>query len=185
MDDSGIIALFFERSEQAIAELRKKYDRAVQAVALNILGNEADAEECASDTYLGVWNTVPPKIPDSLKAYTLGLARKISLSRYHVNTAKKRNSFYDTALDELESCLAAPGGPEQELEARELAAAINRFLAGLPREDRQMFVCRYYLAEPVSGIAAKLGLKSGRVSMRLFRIREKLRKFLEEEGLLG
>lgn len=185
MDDYGIITLFFERSEQAIAELRQKYDRAVKALARNILGNAQDAEECADDTYLGVWNTVPPEVPDSLKAYTLGLARNISLSRYHANTAKKRNSFYDTALDELESCLAAPGGPEQELEARELAAAIDRFLAGLPREDRQMFVCRYYFAEPLSAIAGKLGLKSGRVSMRLFRTREKLRKFLEKEGLLG
>lgn len=148
MDDSGIIALFFERSEQAIAELRKKYDRAVRAVALNILDSEADAEECASDTYLGVWNTVPPKIPDSLKAYTLGLARNISLSRYHVNTAKKRNSFYDTALDELESCLAAPGGPEQELEGREnwevtvqqwpLETELGRFSFTVPRKEARL-----------------------------------------------
>lgn len=117
-------------------------------MALNILGSEADAEECASDTYLGVWNTVPPKIPDSLKAYTLGLARKISLSRYHVNTAKKRNSFYDTALDELESCLAAPGGPEQELEAREswevtvqqwpLETELGRFSFTVPRKEARL-----------------------------------------------
>lgn len=120
----------------------------MQAVALNILGSEADAEECASDTYLGVCNTVPPKIPDSLKAYTLGLARKISLSRYHVNTAKKRNSFYDTALDELESCLAAPGGPEQELEAREswevtvqqwpLETELGRFSFTVPRKESRL-----------------------------------------------
>ena len=98
-------------------------------------------------------------------------------------SAQKRNSFYDVALDELAECLSAPAGVEAELEARELAAAINRFLATLPKADRQMFLCRYYLADPVSLIAAKLNMKGPQVSLRFFRLREKLRKFLEKEGL--
>lgn len=184
MEDGRIIELFFERSEQAIYELSSKYGQAVKGLAGNILGNSLDAEECANDTYLGVWNRVPPTRPEHLRAFTLGIARNIALNRYHTNTAQKRNSFYDVALDELEGCLASGRDAGAELEAKELAAAVNRFLATLPREDRQMFVCRYYLAEPVYLIAAKLGLESRRVSLRLFRTREKLRKFLLREGLL-
>ena len=183
MEDSRIIALLFERSEQALSALGRKYGPAVMALAGNILGNRLDAEECADDTWLGVWNTVPPQYPEHLKAYTLAITRNLALSRYHANTAQKRNSFYDAALDELADCLAAPTDVEAELEAKELAAAINRFLATLPKADRQMFLCRYYLADPVFLIAAKLGMKSGQVSLRLFRLREKLRKFLEKEGL--
>ena len=184
MEDSRIIGLFFERSEQAVHELELKYGRAVRKLSLNILGDARDAEECAADTYLGVWNSVPPKRPERLKAYTLAIARNLSLDRYHANSAKKRNGSYDLALSELEGCLAAAGDAQTELEARELAEAMNRFLSGLSREDRQLFVCRYYLAEPVKDIAARLKVKSGRVSLRLFRIREKLKNYLEREGLI-
>jgi len=184
LEDSRIIELFYARSEQAVFELREKYNRAVLALAGNILGSPLDAEECANDTYLGVWNTVPPKYPEHLRAFTLGITRNLALTRYHANTARKRNSFYDIALDELENCLSDFKTPETALEVKELAEAINRFLAAQPKADRQMFVCRYYLAEPVSAIAAKLHVKSSQVSLRLFRTRDKLRKFLSKEGLL-
>lgn len=184
MEDGRIIELFFERSEQAIHELSLKYGQAVKGLAGNILGDPQDAEECANDTYLGVWNRVPPTRPEHLRAFTLGIARNIALNRYHANRAQKRNSVYDVALDELEGCLTSGRDAGAELEAKELAAAVNRFLAKLPREDRQMFICRYYLAEPVYLIAAKLGLDSRRVSLRLFRTRDKLKKFLLREGLL-
>ncbi len=184
MEDSRIIDLFFERSEQAVHELELKYGRAVRKLSLNILGDARDAEECAADTYLAVWDSIPPQRPEHLKAYTLAIARNLSLDRYHGSRAQKRNGSYDLALSELEGCLAAAGDAQAELEARELAQAVNRFLAGLSKEDRQLFVCRYYLAEPVKDIAARLNVKGGRVSLRLFRIREKLKNYLEREGLI-
>lgn len=172
MEDGRIIDLFFERSEQAVRELEAKYGRGVKALALNILGDVRDAEECAADTYLAVWNSVPPRRPEHLKAYTLAIARNLSLDRYQGIRARKRNSSYDLALSELEDCLASEGDAETELEARELARVVNRFLAGLSKEDRQLFVCRYYLAQPVKDIAVKLNVRSNRVSLRLFRLRE-------------
>ena len=184
MEDGRIIDLFFERSEQAVRELEAKYGRGVKALALNILGDVRDAEECAADTYLAVWNSVPPRRPEHLKAYTLAIARNLSLDRYQGIRARKRNSSYDLALSELEDCLASEGDAETELEVMELARAVNRFLAGLSKEDRQLFVCRYYLAQPVKDIAVKLNVRSNRVSLRLFRLREKLKKYLEREGLI-
>ena len=89
MEDSRIIDLFFERSEQAVHELELKYGRAVRKLSLNILGDVRDAEECAADTYLAVWDSVPPKEPEHLKAYTLAIARNLSLDRYHANSARK------------------------------------------------------------------------------------------------
>ena len=184
LEDSGIIALFYARSEQAISELEEKYGAAVKKVAANILGSVQDTEECISDTYLGVWNTIPPQDPDPLKTYVCKIARNLAIKKYHSNTAVKRNSFYDTALDELEETIAAPGGVEDEFDAKELSAAISRFLDTVSYEDRFMFVRRYWYADAVSDIAAMMKTGSHRVSVRLSRTRKKLKDYLNKEGLL-
>lgn len=182
MEDSRIIDLFFERSEQAIAELSKKYGAVCNRVAGNILRNSLDVEECVNDAYLGAWNTIPPRRPEPLLAYLCRIVRNLSITRYHTNTAAKRNSFYDAALDELEECLASAKTVETEISAKELSDLLDRFLGTLDRENRIMFVRRYWYSDPVSSIAAAFHMSSNSVSARLSRIRTKLKKFLKKEG---
>ena len=184
LEDSKIIALFFERSEQAIAELDRKHGAAVRKTAANILDSRQDAEEIANDTYLGVWNTVPPQNPNPLVSYVCRIARNLALKKYHSNTAKKRCGQYDLVLDELEECIPSSVNIEAEYEAKELSTAISRFLDTLSYEDRYCFVRRYWYADTVSDIAAQTGGNSHRISVRLFRTREKLYRCLKEEGLL-
>ncbi|MBQ6464875.1 MAG: sigma-70 family RNA polymerase sigma factor [Oscillospiraceae bacterium] len=184
MEDSQIIALFIERSEQAIAELDRKYGAAVKRTAANILSDRLDVEECVNDAYLGVWNSIPPQRPSPLVSYVCRIARNLAVNRWHANTARKRSANYELVLDELEDCLPSGADVETELEAKELTAAIDRFLAALSREDRFLFVRRYWYADPVSELAALTGGSADRVSVRLFRLREKLRKTLTKEGLL-
>ena len=143
MDDEKIIELFFARSEQAIAELAEKYGSVCGRVAENILGSRADAEECVNDAYLAVWNAVPPVRPDPLGAYVCRIARNLALKKYRANTAAKRNSAYDIALDEIADCFPSASSVEDEMEAKEVAAHIDRFLAGLDGENRMLFVRRY------------------------------------------
>ena len=184
MEDSQIIALFIERSEQAIAELDRKYGAAVKRTAANILSDRLDVEECVNDAYLGVWNSIPPQRPSPLVSYVCRIARNLAVNRWHANTARKRSANYELVLDELEDCLPSGADVETELEAKELTAAIDRFTAALSREDRFLFVRRYWYADPVSELAALTGGSADRVSVRLFRLREKLRKTLTKEGLL-
>ena len=101
LDDRKIIELFFERSEQAIIELSKKYGSVCSKVAFNILNNTQDTEECVNDAYLGTWNTIPPQNPNPLLSYVCRIVRNLAIKKYHTNTAAKRNSIYDVALDEL------------------------------------------------------------------------------------
>ena len=115
MDDKKIIELFYERSEQAITELSKKYGLLCEKIADNILNNHLDAEECVNDAYLAVWNTIPPQNPDSLVSYVCRIVRNQAIKKYHENTALKRNSIYDTSLDELEEDTAALGRPSMSL----------------------------------------------------------------------
>ena len=119
MDDIEIIELFFERSEQAIIELSNKYGAICNKVADNILNNRLDSEECVNDAYLGVWNTIPPQRPNPLLSYVCRIVRNLALKKYHENTAQKRNSYYDVALDEIADCIPASFSVEDEIMAKE------------------------------------------------------------------
>ena len=184
MEDSKILDLFFERSEQAIRELDQKYGSAVKRTAANILRSRQDVEEVANDTYLGVWNAIPPQRPDPLVSFVCKIARNLAVNRCHANTAQRRNGEYDLVLDELEECIPGHMSVETEVEAKELTEAINRFLRTLGREDRFLFVRRYWYGDSVARIAAMTGTSANRISVRLFRIREKLHLRLMKEGLL-
>ena len=184
MTDTEIIDLFFERSEQAIEELAKKHGSAVNAMARNILGNEQDAEECVNDTWLGVWNAIPPHRPSPLRSFVCRIARNLATMKYHANTARKRNSQYDAVLDALAEVLSDGSSVEEEYEAKELAAAINGFLATLSCSDRVLFTRRYWYADPLPDIAQRTNSTTNSVTVRLFRIRKKLKRYLAKEGLL-
>ncbi len=184
MEDKEIIDLFYERSEQAIGELALKYGRLVRQVVNNILGEAESSEECENDTYLACWNSIPPEYPQVLVSYVCRIARNKAISKYRSQSAQKRSSLYDVSLDELGDCLGYAGSAEDELQARELGEAINSFLGGLKAEDRLMFMRRYWFSDSVSEIAKRLKISENSVSVRLFRIREKLRSYLGKEGLL-
>ncbi len=182
LDDSEIIQLFYERSEQAIAALQKKYADILFSVSYNILKNRMDAEESVNDVYLAVWNTVPPQNPDPLLTYLIRIVRNISIKRYHKNSAIKRNSYYDIALSELENSLSDIESVEEKYEVKELAETINTFLDKIDKKNRRIFVRRYYFADSIEEIAKKFSLSENNVSVRLHRLRNKLKKYLEKEG---
>ena len=183
MTDERIIDLFFERSEQAIAELDKKHGAAVSRVAYNILVDPADAEECVNDTWLGAWNTIPPRRPAPLRTYVCKIARNLAVKRYHANTAPKRNSRYDLALEELAECIPDRNGVEDTVAAKELAGIINAFLDTLPYEDRFLFMRRYWYADPLPETARLAGMPYSTAAVRLHRVREKLKQYLLKEGV--
>ena len=185
IEDGRIIGLFFERSEQALEELDRKYGAAVKKTAANILSDRQDAEECVNDTYLRVWNSIPPQKPNPLVSYVCKIARNLALDRYRSNTAEKRNGNLDLVLEEMEECIPSNMSVETELEAKELTQEINRFLAALPKDDRFLFVRRYWYGDSVADLAAMTGGSANRISVRLFRIREKLRNTLTKEGLIA
>lgn len=186
MEDRKIIELFFRRTEQAIWELDAKYGRACYKLAFNIVNNGQDADECVNDTYLAAWNAIPPAEPDPLFAYVCKIVRNISLKRYYRITAAKRNSVYDAAMQEIEDCLAsAIDSVESQIEARELARIIQDYLDTLSKENRVIFMRRYAYADSYADIAKRVGLTEKNVSVRLARIRQKMRAYLVEREVLA
>ena len=184
MDDKELVDLYFARSEAAIEQTEKKYGALCRTVAMNILGNRQDAEECVNEAYLGAWNTIPPQKPEPFRTYLLRIVRNRSLSRFRSNTARKRDSNFAVALEELEGILSSPLSVEDQVTAKELSLLLERFLETLDKKSRIMFVRRYWFGDPVSMIAARSSMRPNAVSVHLLRTRSKLRSFLEKEGYI-
>ena len=169
----------------AISELDKKYGKLCHKLADNILASAQDAEECVNDAYLSTWNAIPPQRPESLPAFVGTLVRRCSITRYRANTAMKRNSHYDMCMEELETFLASPQqAMEEHYAARELAAAIERFLDTQSKENRVLFMRRYWYADSFAEIGKLLGITEGNARLRLTRMRKQLKTYLTEQEVL-
>ena len=182
MDDNSIIQLYWDRNDQAIQATSDKYGHYCKTIARNILGSEEDAEECVNDTYLSAWNQLPPDRPEKLMPYLGRIARCLALNRYDYLTARKRSAEFTLQLSELEDCLPASGSVERQYESAELAAAISAFLRGLEEEPRNLFIRQYWYSDSIRQLAARYGMGESKVKSQLFRIRGRLREYLNKEG---
>ena len=150
---------------------------------MNILSNAQDAQECVNDTYLAVWNTIPPERPDPLCAYVYRIGRNTALNKLRSSTAQKRLSVYNVSLDELAECIPDTASLDA-LDARELGRAINRFLSTQKEDSRTIFLRRYWFGDSVKAIAQAMSMQESAVSVRLNRLRSRLKEYLRKEGYL-
>ena len=184
MEDRDIVALYFARSENAIAETARKFGAYCRTIAYNILHNREDAEECVNDTYWGAWNSIPPQRPRRLMAYLGRITRNLSLNRLRGYSAEKRGQGQAAlALCELEECVPDRTGVEQLVGERLLVNALNAFLRAQPEQKRAVFIRRYWYLSPIGEIAGEFGMSESKVASMLFRMRKALRKFLIKEGI--
>lgn len=184
LDDEMIIKLYWERSESAITETSNKYGRYCKAIAYNILDNHADAEECENDTYMAAWNTIPPARPDKLLAFLGRLTRNIALDRYDYNKARKRHSEFNTLLSELEDLVSSQNNVEADYESKQVSNYISKYLRSLNVENRVIFLRRYWYSDSIKDISKQFGMSQSKVKSILFRMRKKLKKYLEKEGII-
>lgn len=184
MDDQLIIKLFLERTEEAVHAVSDKYEKLCFSIASRILQNQEDAKECVNDTFLALWNSIPPQEPVPLMPYICKVLRNIALNKYRYNTAEKRNTHYDVSIEELAECLEGAQDVHKKLEEEELAREINRFLGGCKKTDRILFVKKYCFFMENEEIAKEMGLSKNYVNVHLHRTRERLKNHLKEGGLL-
>ena len=184
MDDTRIIDLFWERSEDAIAETSKKYGRYCLSIAYTILQNNEDSEECVNDTWIRAWGAMPPHRPYNLPAFLAKITRNLSLDRCRRDTADKRGAGrLRLALEELADCVPASYQVEQIVDEITLQELLNSFLGSLTQENRKIFMRRYWYMSTVKEIADEYGLTESKVKMSLLRSRRQLKKLLQKEGV--
>ena len=181
MEDKRIFQLLWQRAEAAIEAMTKQYGPRLYRTAMNILGRHEDAEETVNDTYLAVWDAIPPETPDPLSGYIYKTGRNLALKRLRYDTAQRRCSDYDLSLEELEGCIGSANLQDQ-IDARMLGRAIDRFLDTIPTNARILFLRRYWFGDSVKDIAKDRGMTQNAVSVSLSRSREKLRAYLLKEG---
>ncbi len=182
--DKMIIALFWERSEEALKQIEEHYGSLCRKIAWNILHNDLDVEECKQDSYLALWNRIPPEQPNPLRTYLCRIVRNTALKKFRDTHSKKRWHGDTLCFEELSECIPAKSNIVDQLETKELTKIIEQFLDNLSQEKRIMFVKRYWLCMAVKEIASEYGITERHASVILGRIRKKLKQYLQQEGWL-
>ena len=182
MEDAKILDLYFARDEDAIRETDTTYGKRLHTLAKNILQNREDAEESVNDTYAEVWKSIPPRRPKYFFAFLASICRHLSLNRVDWKQAAKRRAHVVPLTEEMENCIPDTVH-ERQMEAKELGKLLDLFLESLPKDSRLIFLWRYWYVDSVPEIAARYGMTESKVKMQLSRTKEKLRLFLEQEGI--
>ena len=182
LDDEQIIALYWDRNEDAIKETDLAYGRRLHTLADKIVRNHEDAQECVSDTYLKTWDTIPPQRPNYFFAYLTKICRNFALNVLDWKSAAKRSGEVLSLSAEMEQCIPDPAH-ERKLEAEELGAVLNRFLESLSYESRVIFLRRYWYLDTIQEIAERCGISQSKAKTQLHLTRAKLHAFLEKEGI--
>lgn len=182
MTDGDIIALLFDRREDGLEQVAKRYGRDCHRIARNILRNEQDAEECVNDTYVKVWGAIPPARPKSLSSFVMTIARNLALDRLRTGHAERRiPSDVCIPLSELEEHLEGIAVSDERM-TEDLRRIINEFLDSLSKKDAALFVRRYWYLDSVRRLSEISGYSENNVYQRLFVMRQKLRDRLIKEG---
>ena len=182
--DEEIIEMYWQREEKAIEYTDEKYGKFLFRIAYNILGDRSDCEECKNDTYLGVWNAIPPTRPLVFPAFITRIMRRIAINLYKKKTSQKRvSSELTVSMEELQNSLHSGEYVDRDYEAAELGKLISEYVKGLSDREQYMFVGRYYMAEPVQSIAKELGITVSAVYKSLDKIKIGLKDYLERNGV--
>ena len=183
ISDEKIVDLYWQRDEQAIKETDIKYKKFLLSVAMNIVHDMCDSEECLNDTYIGAWNAIPPARPILLQSFLSTIMRRTAINRYNANKRQKRiASEFTVSLSDIEDFIADEGDMQAEFEAKELAKTISNYVRSLPDRQMYIFVSRFYIADPLSTISEELGCSISTVKREINTIKNGLKKHLESEG---
>lgn len=182
MEDAKIIALYWERNEQAVKETDNAYGRKLFMLSHNILNNREDAEEKVSDTYMAAWKSIPPKRPRYFYAFLASICRNLSFNCLDWKLAAKRKAEVVALTQEMENCIP-DSRQDFQMEGKELKRVLEAFLDTLPRESRLIFLRRYLYVETVAEIASRYGISQSKVKTQLHRTRAKLYTYLAKEGI--
>ncbi len=183
MQDADIVELYLRRDETAIARTAEKYGIRLRQLAFGIVQDAQTGEECENDTYLEAWRSIPPHAPGTyLYPFLARITRHIALNCCRSRKQLKRDADVQALSAELEQCLPGSDNTAEQVDGILLAQSISAFLWRLPAVKRNLFVRRYWYLDSIEEIAGRFHMGHSRVKTTLFRTRNALRHYLEQEG---
>ena len=182
MDDTSIIELYWNRDEQAVRETDIKYGKLCYRLADNILKHKEDSEECVNDTFLKVWKSIPDDRPENFSAYLCQITKRLAISKFRYNTADKRSAESYVSYDELSEIVSGNDSPEDVTILTEISNSISDFLMKESKQNRQIFVRKYWYYDSAEVIAEAFHISPNTVWSVLSRMRKRLKKHLQKEG---
>jgi RNA polymerase sigma-70 factor (ECF subfamily) len=184
MTDTQIIDLYLQRSESAIDETAKQFGGYCNTIAMNVLHNREDADECVNDAYLKVWNSIPPERPRVFQSFLGKIVRNAALDCYKFRNRQKRGGGETVLLfDELQECISSADNVENAVDIKDLGKAIDDFLRSINRQDAAFFIRRYWYSDSVPKIAKMYSAGESKVKMSLSRTRKKFKDELVQKGV--
>ena len=183
MEDEKIVELYWQRSEAAITETDIKYGKLCKQLAKNILFNIDDAEEVVNETYLGVWNAIPPERPQYFKTFICRITKNLAMAKVRYYNADKRKNEGVVSLDEVQDILSGYSTVEEEYEKKVVSGYISDYLRMIDQEKRNIFLSRYWYYRSIADIAKSYGMSESKIKTTLFRTRRKLKEYLKDKGV--
>lgn len=184
MEDQQIVELLYVHDETGLIATKNKYESMLNAISLRIVLNQEDSCECVNDTYLKIWNTIPPYKPGFYKSFICKIVRQISIDKYRFKHRQYRNTEKSISLSELDYDVVSKDNVDEKVNADNLEKAINKFIENLDIQSQVLFIRKYFLFENSRSLSKRYSLSETNINVKLFRIRNKLKKYLESEGFL-
>lgn len=161
-----------DSNAHAFQTLMKRYTLLVYNSALRLLKDEDNAQEVTQMAFIQAYRQLDCWRGENFGAWVTIIANHIALrllekeKRRHTEPLDENTDPPDETYDELK---------EQRLQS--LEAAVTQ----LPEADRQIIRWHYYENIPLQTIAQRIGQTENNIKVRIFRIREKLKKKIENE----
>ncbi len=185
LDEEEIVRLYLSRDETAIRMTELKYNSSLRRIAWRMLQNEQDVEEVLNDTYLRVWQTIPPNHPDNFGGYVTAILKNVTMSRVRESRSQRRipqRLILSTA--HLEGEIPLEDRLDSEIIKEEFRETVSEFVRQLPDKWRFVFIGHYYMGRPIAELARELGMSRSRVHEKNAEMIRDLREFLKERGYL-
>ena len=184
LEDDKIVDLLYVHNEDGLTETRNKYEALLNSLSFGIVRNEDDSFECVNDTYLKIWDVIPPNKPQFFKAFICKIVRQISIDKYRYNHRESRNSDNSVMLSDLDYEISDSSSVEEQVSERQLINKINDFIGDLDVESQVLFVRKYFLFEDTKSLSERYDISETNINVKLYRVKGKLKKYLEKEGYI-
>jgi RNA polymerase sigma factor (sigma-70 family) len=181
--DAELVSRSLAGDRDSFNQIVVRYQTLICSLAYNGLGNLAQSEDVAQETFLTAWKQLQQlREPAKLRGWLCGIVRHLVLKKR--DREEHEPAGHAETLDAVEDAVATNALPSEEAISREEQAILWRSLENIPSLYREPLILFYREHQSIEAVAEKLGLSEDAVKQRLARgrglLREEVEAFVEK-----